>query len=121
MEALMGVFLAMIRWHDAPQAIELWAVKRTIRDKLEAVRAQADLTGPVHQKMVVLVLDAFSSLSKKRNKLAHGFFGIITDRENQFAWREGAQCRSEPPDADLGRKTDGGRSCFSNYHCTPFA
>jgi hypothetical protein len=91
MEALMGVFLAMIRWHDALQAIELWAAKRTIRDKLEVVKAQADLTGrpPVHQKMVVLVLDAFSSLSKKRNKLAHGFFGIITDRENQFAWREG--------------------------------
>jgi hypothetical protein len=89
-EALMGVFLAMIRWHDAPQAIELWAGKRTIRDKLKLVKAEADLTGIVYQRMAVLVLDAFTSLSKKRNKLAHGFFGIVMDRENQFAWREGS-------------------------------
>jgi hypothetical protein len=88
-EAAMGVFLAMIRWHDAPQAIELWAVKRTIRDKLEVVKAQSDLMGIVYQKMAAKVLDRFASLSKKRNKLAHGFFGIVTDRQNQFAWREG--------------------------------
>jgi hypothetical protein len=88
-EASMGVFLAMIRWKHAPQAIELWASKRTIRDKLELVKAEADVTGPVYCKMTVFVLDAFTSLSKKRNKLAHGFFGILTDRKNQFAWREG--------------------------------
>jgi len=52
--------------------------------------AEADVTGVVYRKMAVLVLDAFTSLSKKRNKLAHGFFGIVTDRENQFAWREGS-------------------------------
>jgi hypothetical protein len=40
--------------------------------------------------MAVSVLDAFTSLSKKRSKLAHGFFGIVSDRENQFAWREGS-------------------------------
>ncbi len=88
-EAAIGVFLAMIRWHDAPQAVELWSVKRTIRDKLKVVEAQSDLMGIVYQKMAAEVLDGFASLSKKRNKLAHGFFGIVTDRQNQFAWREG--------------------------------
>lgn len=87
-EALMGVFLATIRWEDAPKAIEVWADKRTIRDKLELVKAQADLTGVVHRKVAVRALDGFTSLSKRRNKLAHGFFGIVTDRENQFAWRK---------------------------------
>ncbi len=86
----MGVFLATIRWEHAPQAIKLWASKRTIRDKLELVKNEADLTGLFYRKMAVFVLDAFTSLSKKRSKLAHGFFGIITDRENQFAWREGS-------------------------------
>jgi hypothetical protein len=89
-EALMGVFLATIRWEHAPQAVEVWAGKRTIRDKLELVKAEANLTGVVYLKMALLVLDAFTSLSKKRNKLAHGFFGIVTDRENRFAWREGS-------------------------------
>jgi hypothetical protein len=88
-EAAMGVLLAMIRWHNAPQAIELWAVKRSIRAKLEVVKAQSDLTGIGYQRIAAMVLDGFSSISKKRNKLAHGFFGIVTDRKNQFAWREG--------------------------------
>ncbi len=87
-EALMGVLLATIRWENAPQVIEVWGGKRTIRDKLELVKAEADLTGAVYRKMAVRVLDAFTSLSKRRSKLAHGFFGIVTDRENQFAWRE---------------------------------
>lgn len=86
----MGVFLATIRWEDAPQPIEVWASKRTIRDKLELINAEADLTGAGYRKMAVRILDAFTSLSKKRSKLAHGFFGIVTDRENQFAWREGS-------------------------------
>ncbi len=93
-EALMGVFLAMIRWEHAPQAIEAWASKRTIRDKLRLVEAEADLAGVQYRKMAVLVLDAFTSLSKKRNKLAHGFFGIVTDRENQFAWRDASSAAS---------------------------
>ena len=81
----MGVFLATIRWDHAPQAIEVWASKRTVREKLELVKAEAKLTGVSHIKMAVLVLDAFISLSKRRSKLAHGFFGIVTDRENRFA------------------------------------
>lgn len=87
-EALMGAFLATICWEDAQKAIEVWADKRTIRNKLELVKAQAGLTGVVHRKLAVSVLDGFTSLSKRRNKLAHGFFGIVTDRENQFAWRQ---------------------------------
>ena len=89
-EALMGVFLAMIRWENAPQAIEMWAGKRTTREKLKLVNAEAHLTGDGYPKLAVFVLDAFTSLSKKRSNVAHGFFGIITDRENQFAWRKGS-------------------------------
>jgi hypothetical protein len=89
-EALMGVFLAMIRWEHAPQAVEAWASKRSIRDKLALVHAEAELTGAGYLAVTVKVLDAFTSLSKDRNKLAHGFFGIVEDRENQFAWRQGA-------------------------------
>ena len=103
-EAAMGVFLATIRWEHAPQAIELWASKRTIRDKLELVKAEADLTGLGYRKMAVLVLDAFTSLSKKRNKLAHGFFGIVTDRKNQFAWREGGSAARRTA-ADLASRS----------------
>jgi hypothetical protein len=88
-EALMGVFLAMIRWENAPKAVEAWASKRTIRAKLALVHAEAELTGAVYARMTVMVLDAFTSLSKERNKLAHGFFGIVEDRDNQFAWRRG--------------------------------
>lgn len=44
-EALMGVFLATIRWEDAPQTIEVWAGKRTVRDKLELVKAEANVSG----------------------------------------------------------------------------
>jgi hypothetical protein len=94
-EALMGVFLATIRWEHAPQAIEAWASKRTIRDKLRLVEAEADLVGVNYRKMAVRVLDSFTSLSKKRNKLAHGFFGIVTDRENQFAWRKASSAASQ--------------------------
>ena len=86
----MGVFLAMIRWEHAPQAIEAWANKRSIRYKLALIHAEAGLTGAVYVRMTVMVLDAFTSLSKDRNKLAHGFFGIVKDRENQFAWRQGS-------------------------------
>src|SRR5262249_2394514 len=50
------------------------------------VQAEASIDG--YQKVAVMALDAFTSLSKRRSKLAHGFFGIITDRKNQFAWRE---------------------------------
>lgn len=89
-EAVMGVFLAMIRWEHAPQAVEAWASKRTIRDKLALVHAEAELTGPGYADVTVKVLDAFTALSKDRNKLAHGFFGIVEDRDNQFAWRQGA-------------------------------
>ena len=44
-EAAMGIFLAMIRWEHAQQAVEVWASKRTIRDKLALVHAEAKLTG----------------------------------------------------------------------------
>lgn len=64
-EAAMGVFLATIRWEHAPQAIKLWASKRTIRDKLELVKNEADLTGLFYRKMAVFVLDAFTSLSRR--------------------------------------------------------
>lgn len=90
----MGVLLAMIRWERAPQAIEQWAKMRTIRDKLRLVEAKADLAGAHYRKFAVLALDAFTSLSKKRSKLAHGFFGIVTDRENQFAWRKAGSAAS---------------------------
>lgn len=103
-EALMGVFLATIRWEDAPQAIEVWASKRTIRDKLELINAEADLTGAGYRKMAVRILDAFTSLAKKRSKLAHGFFGIVTDRENQFAWREGSSAAKRMA-ADLASRS----------------
>lgn len=89
-EALMGVYLATIRWGNAPDAIELWASKRTIRDKLKLIDIEAGLAGDAYQKMAVAVLDGFTSLSKRRNKLAHGVFGIVKDRENEFAWREGS-------------------------------
>jgi hypothetical protein len=71
----------------APEAVEAWG---TIRDKLALVHAEAELTGPGYAKVTVKVLDAFTSLSKDRDKLAHGFFGIVEDRDNQFAWRQGA-------------------------------
>lgn len=77
--------LATIRWENAPQAIEAWAAKRTVREKLKLVETEANLSGAGHLRMAVVVLDAFTSLAKKRNKLAHGFFGIVKDRENQFA------------------------------------
>jgi hypothetical protein len=81
----MGVFLAMIRWEHAPQAVEAWASRRTIRDKLALVHSEAKLTGAAYTEMTVMVLHAFTSLSKDRNKLAHGFFGIVEDRDNHFA------------------------------------
>lgn len=87
----MGIFLAMIRWEHAEQAVEVWANKRTIRDKLALIHAEAKLTGDVYANVAAKVLDAFTSLSKDRNKLAHGFFGIVEDRRNQFAWRRGGE------------------------------
>jgi hypothetical protein len=87
-EELMGVFLATICWEHAPQAIEEWAKVRTNRQKQELVVAEADLAGIHYRQMAIRVLDAFTSLSKRRSKLAHGYFGIVTDRANQFAWRQ---------------------------------
>jgi hypothetical protein len=55
--------------------------------------------------MAIRVLDAFTSLSKKRNKLAHGFFGIVTDRNNQFRVAGG----------ELGCETDGTRFLLSQH------
>lgn len=86
----MGVFLASIRWQHAPKAVEAWSKLRTLRGKINLIQAEASLTSKAHKAMVVQTLDKFTSISKRRNKLAHGFFGIVTDRENQFAWREGA-------------------------------
>jgi hypothetical protein len=63
-EALMGVFLATIRWEDAPHAIEIWTAKRTVRDKLELIKTEANLSGKIYLKMTVSVLDAFAPLSK---------------------------------------------------------
>ena len=117
-EALMGVFLATIRWEHAPQAIEVWAGKRTIRDKLELVKAEADVTGVVYRKMAVLVLEAFTSLSKKRSKLAHGFFGIVTDRENQFAWRDGSSAARRTA-ADLSSNSMLASPRPPTWICTP--
>jgi hypothetical protein len=88
-EALMGVFLAMTRWQHAPLAIETWAAARNVQSKPNIVEAEARLSGPVHVQMAVETLDSFVALSKRRSKLAHGYFGIILDRENTFAWREG--------------------------------
>ncbi|MER9200489.1 hypothetical protein NKH74_14880 [Mesorhizobium sp. M0933] len=86
----MGVFLATIRWQHAPKAVEAWSKLRTVRGKINLIKAEAALSSKAHEALVVRTLDKFTSISKRRNKLAHGFFGIVTDRENQFAWREGA-------------------------------
>lgn len=89
-EAAMGVFLASIRWQHAPAAVEAWSKLRTVRGKLDLIEAEASLTSSGHKFLAVKTLDKFTAIARRRNKLAHGFFGIITDRENQFAWRDGA-------------------------------
>lgn len=94
----MGVFLAMIRWQHGPQAVETWASKRTVREKLRLVETEAGLVSSYHRKVAVRTLDAFTSLSKQRAKLAHGFFGVITDRENQFAWRNASSAAKRMAD-----------------------
>ncbi|PAQ01551.1 hypothetical protein CIT25_16065 [Mesorhizobium mediterraneum] len=86
----MGVFLAAIRWQHAPKAVEAWSKLRTVRGKIDLIEAEASLSSKAHKVLAVQTMDKFISISRRRNKLAHGFFGIVTDRENQFAWREGA-------------------------------
>jgi hypothetical protein len=88
-EALMGLFLAMIRWEHAPEAVERWAMTRTTKDKLELIKSETEISETKLIKLTELTLNDFVSLAKMRSKLAHGYFGIITDRENQFAWRKG--------------------------------
>jgi hypothetical protein len=89
-EAAMGVFLASIRWQHAPVAVEAWSKLRTVRGKLDLIEVEASLTSSGHKFLAVKTLDKFTAIARRRNKLAHGFFGIITDRENQFAWSDGA-------------------------------
>lgn len=86
-EAAMGVFLAAIRWQHAPKAVEAWSKLRTVRGKIDLIEAEASLSSKAHKVLAVQTMDKFISISRRRNKLAHGFFGIVTDRENQFAWR----------------------------------
>jgi len=88
-EAAMGVLLAMISWEDAIDIVDNWSDCRTARSKLKCVFDEAEARGVGHRKMVDIVFERYESLSKRRSKLAHGIFGIITDRENEFAWREG--------------------------------
>lgn len=87
-EALMGIYLAHIRWNDCRDIVESWSKERTANGKLALVRQQAALSGPGHIKLTGLVLDSFVSLSKRRAHLAHGVFGIITDRNDEYAWRK---------------------------------
>ncbi|MER9005904.1 hypothetical protein NKI15_19935 [Mesorhizobium sp. M0862] len=89
-ESAMGVFLASIRWQHAPAAVEAWSKLRTVRGKLDLIEAEASLASSGHKLLAVKTLDKFITIATRRNKLAHGFFGIVTDREDQFAWRDGA-------------------------------
>lgn len=88
-EALMGVLLAMIRWEHAEQAIDAWANTHNTRSKLALIKTEAELAD-AHCKVAIQALDSYTALAARRNRLAHGFFGIVLDRENEFAWREGS-------------------------------
>lgn len=90
LEALMGVFLATIRWENAQSAVDAWAEIRTVEGKLRLLHSEAHIIGSKFEGLAMRTLDQYVGLSKRRNKLAHGFFGVVADRENEFAWREGA-------------------------------
>ena len=86
-EALMGVYLAHIHWSDPRDIVDEWSRARTASGTLALVRRQANSTGPGHVKLTEMVLDSFVSLARRRSHLAHGVFGIITDRDDLYAWR----------------------------------
>lgn len=90
LEAALGAYLVLIRWKHPDELVQQWKEQRSTRQKTKLVRSEADrIPHEYARRETVEILDAYVSLSKRRAKLAHGFFGIITDREDQFAWRQG--------------------------------
>lgn len=88
-EALMGVYLAYIQWKNPGALVAQWADRRTAASKLEFVQEQAEIRSAGVAKMTRLLLDSYIQVAKERAKLAHGVFGVITDRSDEFAWRNG--------------------------------
>jgi len=88
-EAAMGVLLSVIHWETATEAVDAWAARRTVREKLALLMTATDLRDAGVRKLTAFALDGFTSLAKRRSKLAHGFFGIVLDRKDEFAWRKG--------------------------------
>lgn len=90
LEAALGAYLVLIRWEHPDDLVQQWERERTTQGKRRLVEkeAQAASNAGILNKTVE-ILDQYTSLAKRRAKLAHGFFGVITDRENQFAWRPG--------------------------------
>lgn len=89
LEATLGVMLAMIRWEDAPTAVERWRSMTSTKRKVEVILTETALTNEGFAQWLSIELDKYEQLATRRAKLAHGFFGIITDRHNEFAWRKG--------------------------------
>lgn len=88
-EALVGVYLAHIQWKNPDEVISQWARLRNAAGKLALVREQAEIRGPGLVVTTSALLDSYVQVGRDRAKLAHGVFGVITDRENEFAWRRG--------------------------------
>ncbi|SIR84415.1 hypothetical protein SAMN05878276_0546 [Aquipseudomonas alcaligenes] len=85
----MGVYLAYIQWKNPGALVEQWSDQRTAASKLEFVKKQAEIRSAGAAKMTSMLLDSYLQVAKERAKLAHGVFGVITDRPNEFAWRNG--------------------------------
>lgn len=88
-EALMGVYLAYIQWSRPDEVVAQWAERRTAAGKLTFVREQAEVRGAGAVKMTCMLLDSYIQIARDRAKIAHGVFGVITDRRDEFAWRNG--------------------------------
>lgn len=88
-EALMGVYLAYIQWNSPDEVVAQWAERRTAAGKLTFVQEQAKVRGAGAVKMTSMLLDSYIEVAKDRAKIAHGVFGVITDRNDEFAWRNG--------------------------------
>tara|TARA_R110000868_G_scaffold90320_6_gene250865 strand:+ start:4615 stop:5208 length:594 start_codon:yes stop_codon:yes gene_type:complete len=86
-EALTGILLVHINWREPEKALDLWAETRTTRGKEELLKKEAAAINAKMSDLVIYILDAFTALAKKRARLAHGVFGIITDTPDRFAWR----------------------------------
>lgn len=88
LEAALGAYLILIRWQHTEDLVDRWKRQRNTKDKRALVEFETEgVPNTGLRDITVDVLDRYTSLAKRRAKLAHGFFGIITDRESEFAWR----------------------------------